>query len=103
MCCLCDIEVLNDPDRNATAELFDVVQFFADSDDSYEYVHRRLPAKDAVDAAKRLTETVGARLGTTKRVIITDTGDLTVFEWQFGKGVTFPTPEQRAAHAAGAT
>lgn len=82
------------------AELFSVCQFFAD--ESYEYVERQLPAKEAVERAKRCTETVDARVGTTRRVIITDSGDMTVFEWRFGKGVTFPTPEQRAAHSAAA-
>jgi len=76
-------------------ELFSVVQFFAD--DGYEYVLNNVDARTAVECAKRLTETVGGRLGTMRRVIITDTGDLTVFEWKFGEGVTFPTPAERAA------
>lgn len=80
-------------------ELFNVCQFFAD--DTYEYVERRLTAEHAVERAKSCTETVGARVGTTTRVIITDADDLTVFEWRFGAGVIFPTPEMRAAHAAG--
>lgn len=78
-----------------TEELFNVVQFFAD--DSYEYVLRNVDPERAVKQAKSLSDSVGGRLGTTKRIIITDGGDLTVFEWQFGKGVTFPTPEQREA------
>lgn len=69
-------------------ELFSVVQFFPD--DSYEYVCRNTPARQAVETAKRMTETLGARLGTTRRVIITDDGDCTCFEWKFGEGVTFP-------------
>jgi hypothetical protein len=72
-------------------ELFDVCQFFPDG--TYEYHSRNLPAKDAVEAMKRCTETVGARLGTTVRVIITDGGDSTVAEWIFGQGLTYPTPE----------
>lgn len=34
-----------------------------------------------------------------QRVIITDGGDNIVFEWQRGKGVTFPTAEDLAKHA----
>jgi hypothetical protein len=67
---------------------FSVVQFFPD--DSYEYVSRGLGAREAVDMAKRMTETLGAKFGTTRRIIITDGGDNTCFEWQFGTGVTFP-------------
>lgn len=67
---------------------FSVCQFFPD--DSYEYVCRWVGAKEAVETAKRCTETVGARIGITRRIIVTDGGDFTVFEWQFGKGVTFP-------------
>jgi hypothetical protein len=67
---------------------FNVCQFFAD--DSYEYVARHIDSASAVDLAMRLTDTLGARLGTTRRVIITDGGDDTNFEWLYGKGVTFP-------------
>jgi hypothetical protein len=74
------------------SEGFSVCQFF--EDDSYEYVRRFVDAKEAVEAAKHYTQSVGARIGTTKRVIITDGGDATVFEWQFCKGITFPTAEQ---------
>lgn len=76
-------------------EVFDVWQFFPD--DTYERMRSRLTAKEAVEEAKRLTETLGGRLGTTRRVIITDDGDNTVFEWRFGEGVTYPTPEMRKA------
>ncbi len=67
---------------------FSVCQFF--EDDSYEYVRRFVSAEEAVEAAKHYTSSVGARLGMTRRVIITDGGDQTNFEWQFGKGITFP-------------
>lgn len=80
-----------------STELFNVVQFFPDG--GYEYSNRGLELRAAVERAKALTETVGARIGTTTRIIITDGGDLTVFEWEFGKGVTYPTPEMRAAAA----
>lgn len=66
---------------------FSVCQFFDDG--SYEYVRRFVSAEEAVKAAKHYTESVGAKIGMTQRVIITDGGDCTNFEWQFGKGITF--------------
>lgn len=70
------------------SELFSVVQFF--SDDTHEYVRRGVEAKEAIETAHHYCASIGAKLGTTTLVIITDGGDDTVFEWQFGKGVTFP-------------
>jgi hypothetical protein len=67
---------------------FSVCQFFCDG--SYEYVRRWVTAEEAVKAAKHYTESAGARLGTTVRVIITDGGDFTNFEWKYGQGVTYP-------------
>jgi hypothetical protein len=71
---------------------FSVCQFF--TDDSYEYVRRFVSAEEAVKAFKHYTDCVSSRLGTTKRVIITDGGDCTNMEWQFGKGITFPAPPE---------
>lgn len=67
---------------------FNVVQFFDDG--TSEYVRRHVDAKEAVETAKLYTESVGARIGTTVRVIITDDGDMTNFEWKRGEGVTYP-------------
>jgi hypothetical protein len=67
---------------------FSVYQFFEDG--SYEAVRRFVGAEEAVKAAKHYSEGVGARLGVTRRVIITDGGDYTNFEWRFGEGVTYP-------------
>ena len=75
---------------------FSVCQFFVDG--SYEYVRRFVGAEEAVKAAHHYTTSVGARLGTTVKVIITDGGDCTNFMWEFGKGVVYPTPEMRASH-----
>ena len=66
---------------------FSVCQFFEDG--SYEYVRRNVDPKTAVEAAHHYCHSVGAQIGTTVRVIITDGGDCCNFEWQFGKGVTF--------------
>ena len=69
-----------------------VVQFFAD--DSSEYVLRFVEAKEAVETAARLTRSIAARTGMVRRVIITDGGDDTNFEWRYGEGITYP-PEAR--------
>lgn len=71
-------------------DLFNVVQFFPDG--QYEYVRRAVSAEEAVKATQHYTTSVGARMGTTVRVIITDMMDCTCFEWQDGK-ITFPTQE----------
>lgn len=72
-------------------ERFDVVQFFRDG--SYEFVERDLDVKAAVERFRSLSWSLGAQVGTTVRVIITDGGDFTVAQWEFGKGVTWPSPE----------
>jgi len=74
-----------------TENEFSVCQFFEDG--SYEYVRRFVSAEEAMKAVQHYITSVGARLGTTVRVIITDGGDCTNFEWKFGEGVTFPTKE----------
>jgi len=67
--------------------LFNVVQFFLDG--TQEYVRRNVLAEQAVDAAKHYTSSVGAKMGTTVKVMITDQDDCCCFEWKFGKGITF--------------
>ena len=69
-------------------ERFSVYQFFPD--ETYECVRDSVDIKEALDAARHYCASVGAQLGTTRRVIISDTGDCTVFEWKYGEGVTFP-------------
>lgn len=69
---------------------FSVCQFFDDKDEVYEYVRRYVSAEDAVLAFKHYTNCVGAKLGTTKRVILTDGGDSINMEWVFSKGITYP-------------
>jgi hypothetical protein len=71
---------------------FSVVQFFPNG--SYEYVRKWVNAQEAVEAFKHYTTSVGATIGTTNRVIITDGGDEVNMEWVFGKGIIFPTKEQ---------
>lgn len=66
---------------------FSVHQFFEDG--TSECVREFVSAEEAVKAAHHYCHSVGARLGTTRRVIITDGDDCTNFEWKFGEGVTF--------------
>ena len=67
---------------------FSVCQFFKDG--TYEYVRRYVSAEEAFNAVKHYTTSIGAKLGITRRVIITDGGDCCCFEWQYEKGITFP-------------
>jgi len=64
---------------------FSVYQFFLD--ETSERVESFVDPQTAVETACRLTRSVGAKMGTTARVI---SGDFTCFEWQAGKGVTYP-------------
>lgn len=66
---------------------FSVHQWFASGHS--ECVRQNVDAETAVDAAHHYCNSVGAKIGTTTRVIIVDSGDCTNFEWIFGKGVTF--------------
>lgn len=74
-------------------EKFSVYQFFEDG--QYERVRYLVPLTEAMLTVRHYTTSVAARLGVTRRVIITDTGDLTCFEWIYGKGVVFPPPETK--------
>lgn len=71
---------------------FSVCQFFENG--MYEYVRRWVSADEAKQAFKHYTTNVASRLGFVTRVIITDGGDCTNVEWQFGLGLTFPKPEE---------
>lgn len=78
---------------------YSVCQFFLDG--TYEYVRRFVGAEEAVKAASHYSQSVGARLGTTCRVIITDGGDCTNWEWKFGEGVVFPPPNNHRTDEIG--
>lgn len=75
-----------------------VCQFFQDG--TYEYVRRLVGATEAADAAIHYSSSVGAQLGMTRRVVITDGGDCINWEWRFGEGVVFPPPTAVPTHAA---
>jgi len=72
-------------------ERFSVYQFFPDG--SYEQVCNHVGPMEATRRAVNLTMSVGAQIGTTVRVIITDSGDSINWEWEFGKGVVYPPKE----------
>jgi hypothetical protein len=67
---------------------FSVYQFFDDG--TQEKVRDHVGPKEAAEAAHHYCTSVAAQMGITKRVIITDGGDCTNFEWKFGEGITFP-------------
>jgi hypothetical protein len=69
-------------------ELFDVWLFY--SSGYHDKAEEELPADAAVAAAKRFSESVGAKTGLLEEIRITDSGDYCVFQWQHGKGITFP-------------
>lgn len=77
-------------------ELFSVHQYFVDG--SYEKVSEFVPVEQALEVTRGLINSIGARLGTTQRVIITDSLDCIGLEWIYGKGITFPIPESENSH-----
>lgn len=74
--------------------------YWWDRDGGQHEESRFVIAELAVHQAKRLSCGPASALGMVKRVIITDGGDFTVFEWKHGEGITYPTAEQRAQHRA---
>jgi hypothetical protein len=70
---------------------FSVYQFFPD--ETWEQVRSFVSAEEAVNAFMHYTTCVGAKVGTTVRVIITDGEDFTNAEWIFSKGVVYPKVE----------
>jgi hypothetical protein len=71
-----------------------VYQYFVDG--SYERVREFVSGEEAVKAFMHYSNSAGAMIGTTVRVILTDGGDYTNMEWIHGKGITYP-PELAGA------
>lgn len=67
---------------------FSVYQFFPDH--TWERVREGVDAREAMEAARQYSTCVGAQLGTTVSVMITDGGDYCCFEWKRGEGIVFP-------------
>lgn len=78
---------------------FSVVQWFANG--QYEYVRRKVDGETAVLSANHYCTCVGAKLGTTVRVIIEDGGGFAVFDWERANGIVFPV-EFAGLHKLGA-
>ena len=73
---------------------FSVYQFFPNG--MNECVRHFVSGPEAMDAFLHYIQCVGAKIGTTNRVIITDGGDCCAMEWKHGEGITFPdTPEMK--------
>jgi hypothetical protein len=69
---------------------FSVVEFY--NNDTHAYVRRWMDAKSAVELAKQCAD--AALPDYIDRIIITDSGDFTVFVWDPRRGVTYPYPER---------
>ncbi len=67
---------------------FSVVQWFPNG--VHEYTRRFVDAETAFNVAKHYCTCVGAKIGTTVRVIIEDGGGYCCFEWKRDEGVVFP-------------
>lgn len=62
----------------------------SDANDSWEYTRRWVGAKESVEAFFHYCTSVGARMGFTTEVRLTDRGDDCNMQWRFEKGIIFP-------------
>lgn len=83
-----DLTAKNDGHIGMTEGEFSVCQWFDNGD--YEYTRRAVAAEEAMKAFAHYTHSVAARLGMTRKVIITDGGDCINAEWRYGEGVVYP-------------
>ena len=67
---------------------FSVYQWFVNG--TYERVLHLVDVNSAVVQACKLATSAGAKIGTTIRVMITDGGDCSCWEWVHGEGIVFP-------------
>jgi hypothetical protein len=67
---------------------FSVCLFFPDGSSYYE--RRGIGAEEAVSLLKECSERSASMIGMIQRIIVTDGGDYTNLEWQYGKGITYP-------------
>jgi hypothetical protein len=68
--------------------------YWWDADGGQHDELRFVDGEKAVSACRRLTHGPAAMLGIVDRVIITDGGDCTCFEWKKELGLVWPTPEK---------
>lgn len=64
--------------------------FWWDPDDNYHRELSMVDAETAVKFAMEFPNRPAGMMGIIRRVIITDGGDFTVYEWKHGEGVTYP-------------
>lgn len=69
---------------------FSVFVWFCDG--TYVCELQYVDAETAVNKAKSMTTNVAAETGLATRVMITDGGDCSVFEWEYGKGIVHGLP-----------
>jgi hypothetical protein len=77
---------------------FSVFQFFPDG--NHEEIRHHVSSEEATKAAMTYTTNPASKVGIVRRVIITDAGDYTVFEWKYGEGYVYP-PDVRRLHEDG--
>lgn len=65
-----------------------VFMFFPN--DTYECIGRGLSPEAAINLAHNYMSRPAAIAGFISRIIVTDAGDCTNFEWKFRDGITFP-------------
>lgn len=83
-------------------ELFNVVQYY--NDGKWEELSSRVPLATAWGRFVSATNSIGARIGTVKQLLITDCKTESVcVDWQFGPGIVFPTRADCDAMAQGKT
>lgn len=66
-------------------EAYNTVIFFPD--ETYEYVRRNVSAKEAVETAHSYCTRPAAMIGIIARIIVTDEGDYTNFDWRWRPGL----------------
>ena len=67
---------------------FSVVVFY--DAEWHDYVRRNVSAREACEVAAKYARGPLGTSGYIQRIIITDGGDATNFEWKHGIGITFP-------------
>jgi hypothetical protein len=82
------MKIMNESVPEGMREEFSVWVFLPD--ETYFAEARWIGAEASVKLARELTLRPAAKVGLINRVLITDGGDFSVFEWVYGKGVTFP-------------
>lgn len=67
--------------------------YWFDPDGGSHRERQFVTAGEAMEMAASLAHRPAAKIGIIRRVIVTDGGDLTVFEWRYGEGIVWPTKE----------